>query len=201
MVSELLGSFGDNELSPECLDGAQRFLQKDGVSIPEHYWSSMEPITSTKLWKDVKEFDDISHAETVYLTAIHGCYRPSSPQKVFSYSHPNWELSSNDRHGDFEFDVEDDCVIHGLAGYFHCDLYKDVTISIHPPTFSTGMFSWFPVFIPLRAPCFVKKGEKLAVSMWRLSNPQKIWYEWAVTQPQPQSLMNPCGRSYAMWLK
>ena len=26
IVSELLGSFGDNELSPECLDGAQRFL-------------------------------------------------------------------------------------------------------------------------------------------------------------------------------
>lgn len=27
MVSELLGSFGDNELSPECLDGAQSFLK------------------------------------------------------------------------------------------------------------------------------------------------------------------------------
>ena len=27
LVSELLGSFGDNELSPECLDGAQRFLR------------------------------------------------------------------------------------------------------------------------------------------------------------------------------
>ena len=27
MVSELLGSFGDNELSPECLDGAQRYLK------------------------------------------------------------------------------------------------------------------------------------------------------------------------------
>lgn len=26
MVSELLGSFSDNELSPECLDGAQAFL-------------------------------------------------------------------------------------------------------------------------------------------------------------------------------
>src|ERR1700722_14294305 len=25
IVSELLGSFGDNELSPECLDGAMRF--------------------------------------------------------------------------------------------------------------------------------------------------------------------------------
>lgn len=27
IISELLGSFGDNELSPECLDGAQRFLK------------------------------------------------------------------------------------------------------------------------------------------------------------------------------
>jgi len=27
LVSELLGSFGDNELSPECLDGAQHLLK------------------------------------------------------------------------------------------------------------------------------------------------------------------------------
>jgi protein arginine N-methyltransferase 5 len=26
LISELLGSFGDNELSPECLDGVQRVL-------------------------------------------------------------------------------------------------------------------------------------------------------------------------------
>ena len=29
LVSELLGSFGDNELSPECLDGAMRFLNRE----------------------------------------------------------------------------------------------------------------------------------------------------------------------------
>ena len=28
MISELLGSFGDNELSPECLDVAKRFLKR-----------------------------------------------------------------------------------------------------------------------------------------------------------------------------
>ena len=27
IVSELLGSFGDNELSPECLDGGQSLLK------------------------------------------------------------------------------------------------------------------------------------------------------------------------------
>ena len=41
LVSELLGSFGDNELSPECLDGAQRLLKLDGISIPQSYTSFM----------------------------------------------------------------------------------------------------------------------------------------------------------------
>lgn len=36
LISELLGSFGDNELSPECLDGASRFLKREDplVSFP-----------------------------------------------------------------------------------------------------------------------------------------------------------------------
>ncbi len=33
----MLGSFGDNELSPECLDGAQTFLHDDGISVPQTY--------------------------------------------------------------------------------------------------------------------------------------------------------------------
>jgi protein arginine N-methyltransferase 5 len=33
LISELLGSFGDNELSPECLDGAQRVMNR----IPHLY--------------------------------------------------------------------------------------------------------------------------------------------------------------------
>jgi protein arginine N-methyltransferase 5 len=37
VVSELLGSFGCNELSPECLDGFQQsgLLKETGVSIPQ----------------------------------------------------------------------------------------------------------------------------------------------------------------------
>lgn len=54
IVSELLGSFGDNELSPECLDGAQAFLKEDGISIPTSYTSFLQPITTSKLWNDVK---------------------------------------------------------------------------------------------------------------------------------------------------
>ena len=56
LVSELLGSFGDNELSPECLDGAQRFLKADGVSIPQAYTSPLAPVTCAKLWNDAKAY-------------------------------------------------------------------------------------------------------------------------------------------------
>lgn len=40
LVSELLGSFGDNELSPECLDGAQRFLKGKYIFDILNYKSS-----------------------------------------------------------------------------------------------------------------------------------------------------------------
>ncbi len=33
LVSELLGSFGDNELSPECIDGVQHVLNREGASL------------------------------------------------------------------------------------------------------------------------------------------------------------------------
>ena len=46
LVSELLGSWGDNELSPECLDGAQRFLRPGGISIPCDYTSFVAPLSS-----------------------------------------------------------------------------------------------------------------------------------------------------------
>lgn len=52
LVSELLGSFGDNELSPECLDGAQKFLKPGGISIPAASTSQLQPITAAKLWND-----------------------------------------------------------------------------------------------------------------------------------------------------
>ncbi len=58
IVSELLGSFGDNELSPERLDGGQRFLKKGGVSIPSSYTSYISPIFSPKLWSTSRDSND-----------------------------------------------------------------------------------------------------------------------------------------------
>ena len=56
IVSELLGSFADNELSPECLDGAMRFLKPNGISIPSSYMPFVAPVAASKL------HSNISHA-------------------------------------------------------------------------------------------------------------------------------------------
>jgi type II protein arginine methyltransferase len=54
IVSELLGSFGDNELSPECLFPVQRFMHSGSISIPSYYRSQVAPISSQVLWNEVK---------------------------------------------------------------------------------------------------------------------------------------------------
>ncbi|KAK3677981.1 hypothetical protein LTR78_002076 [Recurvomyces mirabilis] len=54
LVSELLGSFADNELSPECLDGVQHVLDPNhGINIPQSYSAHLTPIASPKLHGDL----------------------------------------------------------------------------------------------------------------------------------------------------
>lgn len=46
LMSELLGSFGDNELSPECLNPTERFLRPGGIYIPYSYTNYVVPLSS-----------------------------------------------------------------------------------------------------------------------------------------------------------
>mmetsp|Transcript_11386 Transcript_11386/g.19201 ORF Transcript_11386/g.19201 Transcript_11386/m.19201 type:complete len:131 (+) Transcript_11386:1196-1588(+) len=53
IMSELLGSFGDNELSPECLIPTEKFLRKGGIYIPWSYTNQVIPIQSQVMWNEV----------------------------------------------------------------------------------------------------------------------------------------------------
>jgi protein arginine N-methyltransferase 5 len=54
LITELLGSFGDNELSPECLDGIQHHLARPhGISIPHSYTAHLSPISTPRLFADI----------------------------------------------------------------------------------------------------------------------------------------------------
>ncbi|GLE06741.1 hypothetical protein PINS_up016226 [Pythium insidiosum] len=97
------------------------------------------------------------------------------------------------------FQAEADAVVHGFAGYFDAVLYDDVTLSIHPETHSDGMFSWFPIYFPLRQPVGVEQGNSMRVSFWRMVGGSKVWYEWTMSVGGGLTrapVHNPNGRSY-----
>lgn len=83
VVSELLGSFGDNELSPECLDGVNHLLNPvHGISIPVSYTAHLTPISAPKLHADVTNQTTSNPAapETPYVVMLHAIDYLSSDQ-------------------------------------------------------------------------------------------------------------------------
>ena len=93
VVSELLGSFGDNELSPECLYDAQHLFKEDAISIPTSYTSYVGPIQSAKLYQEVRASADPNknpqcHFETPYVVHLQNRTELAQPQPLFTFTHP-----------------------------------------------------------------------------------------------------------------
>ncbi|EZA48205.1 hypothetical protein DMN91_012321 [Ooceraea biroi] len=206
IVSELLGSFGDNELSPECLDNVVKFLKDDGINIPQSYTSYIAPVQSSKLYNEVKQLKDrdkhpLAHFEALYVVHLQNKYDIAKPRPVFTFTHPNADpVADNSRYETITFPVEQNCSLHGFSGYFTAILYKNIALSIEPSTYSTDMFSWFPLFFPLKEPIQLKAGDELAVHFWRRCDSKKVWYEWCLSKPIPVPIHNLTGRSYTIGL-
>ncbi|KAG8628136.1 hypothetical protein KVT40_004009 [Elsinoe batatas] len=108
LVSELLGSFADNELSPECLDGVQHHLDPShGVSIPQSYTAWASPISSPRIHADLlhrpadpekwslpyvtmlHQFSYLSHTDEALPPTSAGLLSFSpSIQQCWEFSHP-----------------------------------------------------------------------------------------------------------------
>ncbi|KAJ5654065.1 hypothetical protein N7490_001068 [Penicillium lividum] len=74
VVSELLGSFADNELSPECLDGINHLINPvRGISIPASYSAHFTPVSAPKLHSDVvnQTASNPAAPETPYVVMLH----------------------------------------------------------------------------------------------------------------------------------
>jgi protein arginine N-methyltransferase 5 len=98
LVSELLGSFADNELSPECLDGVQHVLAPQfGISIPSSYTAHLTPILAPRLHADIshRAITDDTATETPYVVMLHAIDYlatsvPDHPriQQAWEFIHP-----------------------------------------------------------------------------------------------------------------
>lgn len=180
LISELLGSFGDNELSPECLDGAQRVLNRismlglaksiavGGISIPASYTAHISPIASSRHHTDLlrrARFEDPGAFETPYVVWLQAydhlatIHPADQIQQLWEFKHPNPSITAsgnahNKRQAMARFrTTKARAKINGIAGYFEAVLYKSVELSTRPDQIdlkSRDMFSWFPAYFPLK---------------------------------------------------
>ncbi|XP_031631441.1 protein arginine N-methyltransferase 5-like [Contarinia nasturtii] len=210
LVSELLGSFGDNELSPECLDGAQKHLKEDGISIPCQSTSYINPVMAPKLCSIIREVRGHmrrgkpntyeKQAESPYVVYLKNVYHITKPQPVFTFVHPNNdEVIDNSRFIKMEFDVAHDCVLTGFAGYFETILYKDIKLSIHPEEHTRGLISWFSLYFPLTEPQQLRAGDRIKLNFWRCISNRKVWYEWSTTSPTVTHVHNLKGWAFPIY--
>jgi type II protein arginine methyltransferase len=202
MVSELLGSFGDNELSPECLDGAQHLLKDDGISIPCNSISYLRPIMSKRVNSNISKcitnkmmnlpFE--SRFQNPWLVYIQSVFYIDDAKEAIKFVHPNKDVPiDNSKNITMEFNASIDCVLHGFSGYFSSKLYKEIEISIHPETHTKGMASWYSIYFPLSETVNVKKGDRIELSFWRKVDDTKVWYEYQLLSPKQTKVINKDG--------
>ncbi|KAL8708289.1 MAG: hypothetical protein Q9225_007623 [Loekoesia sp. 1 TL-2023] len=209
LISELLGSFADNELSPECLDGITPLLNPThGISIPASYTSYLTPIAAPKLHADISSRtpSDPTAPNTPYVVWLHAIdylsTTPASPISVggepivlaaWSFRHGPRDGDTNEAQGNnnkhntrsarLTFPAPHRGACHGLAGYFEAVLYGDVELSTHPlrmASKSPDMMSWFPIYFPLKTPLYTPDSSLLTVTIRRATDNRKVWYEWMV---------------------
>jgi len=201
IISELLGSFSDNELSPECLLGAQHLIKDDAVSIPESYTSFVAPMSSMTLYNQIRKSNrrDIEAPklfEMPYVVRLHNKHIFGESKPVFTFTHPKPTadgMNNFRQHKRLEWEISQDNLCHGFAGYFESVLYKGTVISINPKTHTEGMFSWYPVYFPFEQCLNLKVGDKLVIDIWRCGSDHYRWYEWRVVSPLPSRLYNMDG--------
>jgi protein arginine N-methyltransferase 5 len=249
VVSELLGSFGDNELSPECLDPllSSDCSKPSTISIPMQYTTFLAPVSSIRLHTDARQQAQVPHEgaqtlglqramETSYVVRTHAASQTHPEQICWRFQHPAQD-ERKERAANLEFAPDptfaaaagsgygplDSAIasivgqaptadagavtLHGLLGTFTAVLYASPhgnaysEISIAPHRFSENMFSWFPLYFPIREPIHVPAGSNVSVKIWRKTSEGRVWYEWCVKVHRKGEVIavtpihNPNGRS------
>ena len=125
ILSELLGSFGDNELSPECLIGAQRFMLCGGRFIPKDSTSLMCCCMSSPIYRNVLRMNSplvSKPSEVMYVAKMRSTVLLSDVQPVFTFHHPDRRGGEFRSFKEIAFTVQMDGLVHGFAGYFESNV-------------------------------------------------------------------------------
>lgn len=189
IISELLGSFACNELSPDILQQVSPHILNEGsIMIPELYTNYLKPIYSPILCQMVNKVD----WNRPYIIDEHDYITLSKPLPVFQYNHPgdnNLEWVSN-----ITNDIGEQ-MVHGFLGYFTSNLYGPYVISNnHLDNIDEYCSSWNPIFFPLKKEC---RTDCKTFQISRKRSETGVYYEWTFNG----YTHNPNGANYVIGIQ
>lgn len=169
IVSELIGSFGCNELAPEILSS---FKRKNTIMIPESITNYVRPIYS-------KAICNLSgkQLQRPYLIKLLEFYPVSRFAQAWKFLFPDTESVDTSRYHEVHFHANHASHINGFEGVFCATLYKRIMIGIHPTLRVGCCKSWFPMIFPVKE-AIVPLGLNFKFCIQR-SIKEHVWYEWS----------------------
>lgn len=187
VISELLGSFGCNELAPECLDAVSNLCDPETcISIPTEFTSYIAPAISPIMYSKVCRKTDPGRFDKPYLPMWDELDVLSSRYAkawTFQCLHTRGNNCQNKRRVHATLKCHKKGVIHGLIGFFSAVLYKDVILSTCPTgdgPIPSRLVSWLPMFFPIEQPIYITDDQELSVFIKRECNKDRVWYEWSM---------------------
>lgn len=171
IISEMLGSFGCNELFPEIL--LDIHLK---IMIPNVVTAFISPIYSPLITTN-----GTTNWTSPFLNNLTNYYQLSDLHELW-----NWDYSEDIREGynesELKIQMKIGGTINGIMGVFQADLYGDNIITnakTYPIMFSDNYCkSWYPMIFPIDK-LVVERDEIITVKFTRHSK-LTVWYTWEV---------------------
>jgi len=214
IVSELLGSFGDNELSPECLDPllASKCCRDSTISIPMQYSAFVAPVSSCRLHIEARQQAQVPHEgsqplgiqramETSYVVRTHAVSQTHAEQLCWTFDHPSTCLSK-ERTATLEFSPDPAFATPYGSGYGPVDP-KVSGIVGEAQTSSTGGITIHGLLGSFTAILYAQNGSRCAISTAPHEFSEGMFSWFPIYFPFREPLRIPTGSNIniKMWRK
>jgi protein arginine N-methyltransferase 5 len=214
VVSELLGSFGDNELSPECLDPflSGPCCKPSTISIPMQYTSFLAPISSVRLHTEAKQQAQVPHdgaqplgiqraMETTYVVRTHAASQTHAEQPCWVFSHP-LRVHTKERAAHLEFAPDPTFASAAGCGYGGVDPAVAAIVGQAPmpsagPITIHGLLGSFTAILYTRGDVVVD----ISIAPHRFSKDMFSWFPIYFPFHQPLQVPNQSNVSVSIWRK
>lgn len=214
VVSELLGSFGDNELSPECLDPllASPCCKATTISIPMQYTAFLAPVSSIRLHTEAKQQAQVPHEgaqplglqramETAYVVRTHAASQTHSEQPCWVFTHPP-RFPTKERAAHLEFAPDPSFAAASGSGYGGVDMAiaSIVSQASNIPSGSItvhGLLGTFTAVLYARGDVLCD----ISIAPHRFSKDMFSWFPIYFPFREPLQVPADCNISVSMWRK